>query len=304
MLSIWGNSSTDIWVVGDNENLSANIFHYDGARWSPFPAISGRPYRVSYASVFGFSANNVYAVGLRGYYNPRPGVLYEDSSFIAHFNGTSWNVESVPPGRGLLRVWGSSPNNIWAAGDYGTLLHFDGQAWTKVPFDSLQSIGPIFGTGSGNTFCISSLYDFATNPDTAYYYFNEYAGNQWYRRTTMAVTNDLTAYGFGHYGLWGTSPNRLYSFGNKLYMWNGLNWEFMFGDSYILYDMRGSSDTNIFLVGDHGMIYHFDGIHWTQLKEYRSTIVTFVSVVVFESEVFILANYGNRSYVVHGRLMQ
>lgn len=302
MSSLWGSSAQDLWAVGDNVNLSANIYHYDGTHWESFPAISAMPYRISYRSVTGFSKTDVYAIGRREYFNPRPGVNYEDSSLIVHFDGIRWSVMHVPPGRGLLTIWGKTPADIWAGGDFGTLFHYDGTAWIKQYFDSTQSIMALFGFGSGELYSLSTFYDVFNNPDTAYGFFNEYLSGTWIPRNLMKVTNVLYSFGFGDRGMWGASPNSLYSFGPKLYKRVSGSWEFVFGESHLFNDMRGTSGDNMFLVGDHGVMYHYDGATWRSIQEYRGTIVRLVSVMPFDRQVYVLANYSNQSYVLHGQL--
>ena len=33
----------------------------------------------------------------------------------------------------LRRLWGLAPDDVWAVGDHGLVVHFDGRAWRKVP---------------------------------------------------------------------------------------------------------------------------------------------------------------------------
>ncbi|MFO0580102.1 MAG: hypothetical protein U1A78_39515 [Polyangia bacterium] len=37
----------------------------------------------------------------------------------------------LPQGNHLRKVWGTAANNLWAIGDLGTILHWDGTAWTQ-----------------------------------------------------------------------------------------------------------------------------------------------------------------------------
>ncbi len=46
--------------------------------------------------------------------------------------GFCWE-HPTPQGNYLRRVWGFSKNDIWAVGDLGTILHYDGKAWTSMP---------------------------------------------------------------------------------------------------------------------------------------------------------------------------
>ena len=51
---------------------------------------------------------------------------------ILHYDGKSWaNQESHVTHR-LNRIWGSSHNNIYVSGDYGTILHYNGTEWKNV----------------------------------------------------------------------------------------------------------------------------------------------------------------------------
>lgn len=47
-------------------------------------------------------------------------------------SGWCWE-HPTPSGRLLYAIWGSSPKDVWAAGHFGTLLHFDGRFWSPVP---------------------------------------------------------------------------------------------------------------------------------------------------------------------------
>jgi len=54
---------------------------------------------------------------------------------ICHWNGSAWSIVAPPvdaEGRMLFKVWGSQANDVWACGQGGTLLHYDGAAWTSV----------------------------------------------------------------------------------------------------------------------------------------------------------------------------
>ncbi|AKU94962.1 Type IV fimbrial biogenesis protein PilY1 [Labilithrix luteola] len=57
----------------------------------------------------------------------------------------------------LLDVWGSSAQDVWAVGSGGTVIHWDGAAWTRVPIpwkDTLRSVG---GSGVSDVWIVSSL---------------------------------------------------------------------------------------------------------------------------------------------------
>ncbi|MFL5356371.1 hypothetical protein [Archangium sp.] len=53
---------------------------------------------------------------------------------LLHWNGTEWSrVDVVLPTKTISTLWGSGPDDVWAGGDFNFLLHWDGQAWTRWP---------------------------------------------------------------------------------------------------------------------------------------------------------------------------
>src|SRR5882724_7090372 len=51
------------------------------------------------------------------------------------FDGTAWKAFPSPAGSGAFgAVWGSSASDVWAVGDAGTIEHFDGSAWASSAF--------------------------------------------------------------------------------------------------------------------------------------------------------------------------
>ena len=55
-----------------------------------------------------------------------------DNGTILHYNGTSWSSVARVTGEHLNGVWGTSSSNIWAVGLGGTILHYDGTIWSSV----------------------------------------------------------------------------------------------------------------------------------------------------------------------------
>jgi hypothetical protein len=70
---------------------------------------------------------------------------------ILHYDGQSW--QSVVLKTGFLEgVWRSGPNDVFAVGIDGTLLHYDGISWLKLNArDSAHFLGM---WGKGSTFYV------------------------------------------------------------------------------------------------------------------------------------------------------
>jgi len=67
MRDIWGSSANDVYVVGHNDQAFGKMWHYDGSRWEPvrLHILEGGPLPNigSLSAIYGFSANDIWAVG-------------------------------------------------------------------------------------------------------------------------------------------------------------------------------------------------------------------------------------------------
>ena len=116
--AIWGNSPTDIWVVGE----APAALHWDGQAWNEMPFGVSRPGTLY--GVWASGPRDVFAVG--------------DGGAVLHFDGGSWSRMTVPTDRQLVAVTGRGPGDVYALAQSTSdreapqLLHYDGRAWTAA----------------------------------------------------------------------------------------------------------------------------------------------------------------------------
>ncbi|MFN0197604.1 MAG: hypothetical protein ACKVT0_12745 [Planctomycetaceae bacterium] len=170
VLSVSGTSADDVYVVGtDAEDGSGSLLlNYDGSAWrrintgttgnlwwiSAVPIdgdfyLTGEnglilrfdpeaqtfeqfetPGDQTIFGIWGFSQNDIWAVG----------GLLSDQQFggtIWHYDGNAWSVvdlsEQFPEGYAtVFKIWGRSPNELYAVGAAGLVLQYDGTTWTLV----------------------------------------------------------------------------------------------------------------------------------------------------------------------------
>lgn len=51
--------------------------------------------------------------------------LVANAGVIARWDGTAWTLATNGTGVNLYGVWGTDVNNVWAVGDFGTILKGD-----------------------------------------------------------------------------------------------------------------------------------------------------------------------------------
>jgi len=70
---------------------------------------------------------------------------------ILHFDGSEWHPQVTGTSSTLNAIFGLAPNDIWAVGDDGTALHFDGNAWSPVGAGGYQgSFQAVWAAAAGD----------------------------------------------------------------------------------------------------------------------------------------------------------
>ena len=67
-----------------------------------------------------------------------------DAGTILHFNETHWELHDTGTDSDLNAIGGTSPDDIWSAGADGTLLHWDGSRWNPMPSDTSLDLKGLF----------------------------------------------------------------------------------------------------------------------------------------------------------------
>ena len=69
-----------------------------------------------------------------------------------------WHWDNpLPRGNALNAVWGAGPADVFAVGDYGTILHYDGTAWKKMTSGTTNRLWGVWGSSSQDVFAVGDL---------------------------------------------------------------------------------------------------------------------------------------------------
>lgn len=153
LTAISGSSASDLWAVGyyiNNQGYARTLIeHWDSAQWSIVVSPNVGSYDNVLWNIQALTSNDAWAVGYSDGYP-------SSSTLIEHWNGVQWSVVPSPNpaqsvGPVLYGISGTSFNDVWAVGDYGstdgshntiTLVeHWDGTQWTIVPSPNLGGLG-------------------------------------------------------------------------------------------------------------------------------------------------------------------
>jgi len=113
--AVAARGARDAWVVGSapggDSVTRAMTWHWDGAAWRAVPVPDGSGLASDLSAVSARTATDVWAVGGRGAFPPRPLVLHGD--------GTAWTPRPLPdlPGEAILSgVVAQGPADVWIVG--------------------------------------------------------------------------------------------------------------------------------------------------------------------------------------------
>jgi len=232
---VWGSSASDVWVAG-REGVS----HWNGSAWS---------------EAYGLFAEEAYAVHGTG-----PGDIWvgTEKGFL-HYDGRAWTRhESGSATKGL---WAVSSNDIWAVGNSGSSLHWDGSKWARqTGFGPVPRLGAMWATSDDDVWFLGA---------SALRYHHGYVENfgkltdlQWYDKTS--------AWGSAANDIWYTTPR------STMFHWDGTAWSSMPlplpTSNMAIRAVWGSGPANVYAVTaardpfrpSNAYVVRWDGTKWAE----------------------------------------
>jgi hypothetical protein len=265
-------NDSDIWAVGTiNEATDSmyNAVHWNGKEWNSFEVpyyYQGQPLYHPVTSVFALSANSVWFAG----------------NGVELWNGSSFSnqdeVNTVWGNYEMEEIWMSPDGNIFIVGDGGSIVHYSNGVWTKMESGTITDLRDVWGSPDG-----SEVWACGRSNDNSQSVLLKYDGTQW--RTVWTRQGGVTApYGDIVTSLWG-----------EKHLFTATNYGIYIQDitgadtarqvlavNHFPYRIRGSAENNVAVVGDDGMIWHYNGSTWKLLNEVGSGVPLY-SVAVSEN---------------------
>ncbi len=130
--SIWGNSATDIWATGYNPTTAESaLVHFDGSGWTNIDPRTLNPS----IGVGGHSLDCIWTCDSAGHkFTIASGTLAfreTDNNPWRSDSGLIPNKLSDHSFIGLASLRGNTANDIFAAGDGGLIVHWNGRSWYR-----------------------------------------------------------------------------------------------------------------------------------------------------------------------------
>ncbi len=207
-----------------------------------------------------------------------------DKGTVIHFDGASWTTQNIPTTNKLFALWGSIWSNIFAVGEKGTILRYDGLEWSSMTSSTNSDLTGVWGSSATDVFAVGN--------DGIILHFD---GTSW-SSMTSGVTVDL-------HGVWAAASNNVYAVGAQgtILYFNGAAWQTMAsGTTVQLKSVHGTSDGSIYAVGDSGTILAYNGSLWSTVftgsKTYNAVWVLSETYAVAVGNAGRIAQYNGSSW--------
>ena len=227
LYTVYGFASDDLYAAGD----CGMMYHFNGTDWKEMLT----PEFSTIDSMWGTDASNIYAVG--------GGVL--------HYNGKFWEVADTGPIEQLYDIWGTATDNIYVVGRAGAFIRYNGESWKKIVTNTAYTLTGIWGSGP------EDIYITARSADT------DGTGAILHYNGTSVTSTTIPGESFSD--IWGTAPDNIYVLGtNGIFHFNGTSWQQEYHDkSQQFTEITGTDKDNIYAIAyNSGTVLHYNGTKW------------------------------------------
>ncbi|MFW5740792.1 MAG: hypothetical protein ACOC1F_10555 [Myxococcota bacterium] len=242
--AMWGTAADDMFLIGsemvghlDVLVPAGRIAHWDGAEWTEVWREEYRDIR----GIWGTASDDVFAVG----------GLDPMESLVLHFDGQTWTEMPMPAHQAKLdTVFGFAPDDVYAAGLAGIIMHYDGASW-KVLFEAPSEWG-----------CVSDIW--GPSPDSVY--FAAIEGLWRWDGTSMMRLFHWGPQSIDHNAMAASGADNIFTVGYRgsITHWDGTDWTVMeSGTAGALYGIWTTGPDNAYAAGMDETVLHYDGQSWT-----------------------------------------
>nr|MBC8175452.1 hypothetical protein [Candidatus Neomarinimicrobiota bacterium] len=244
------------------------------------------------------------------------------SGSIYHWDGNETRLEwlrDIGTGETVEKIWASSQSNIFFVGNEGTIVHYDGVNFEYMESGTDIKLTDIWGvedqeSGEIRVWACGYSSNDGSSVILAYY------ENQWYtiyERYSGGGNSlsDETVYSPMAGTLWAWEDSDLLWFGGGFGMfaldsalspssYEEINIYQEAGYFAYPWRVRGNTPNDLFIVGEYGSVFHYNGINWKWYEDLYQDQSRFRSIAIQSDFAVIVgidyAPFLDKAYVVRG----
>jgi hypothetical protein len=216
------------------------------------------------------------------------GVTKPAPSRVCSVDGFCWELPT-PQGETLRAVWAAAPDELWAVGDGGVALHYDGTQFRAEHLGLKQNLLAIHGSSASDVWAVGQ--------GSSVLHFD---GHAWDTQDLSALVDASGgAKTDALYGVFAAAPDAVWAVGYSgvaplIIHFDGHAWSNQslgLQTDQVLRAVWGVSRDHVWAVGDGGVVRSFDGTQWNVDKSATSAALTSVHALV-EHDVWAVGANG------------
>ena len=271
--------ANNIWAVGEiylNDSLGQAdpepyaVAHWDGTDWEPMKVYyhdygTTQKFAGKLKTIFSFGADSIYVCSSANLLKWENGDWIEKAFFMI----------TVPFNGQVNKMWGTSGNNLYFAGNNGAIYHFTGQNWQQISSGTELALIDIYSK-DGN-----EIYAAGINVSEVKGVVLKGAGNQFSVMINSEIIDESELFDklYGDLAsVWVDELGTVYSGGNLLYRYKNNEWNYVTSlpENFIggnpgsyyrgaLSSIRGNASNDYIIAGERNTLKHFNGVSWAQI---------------------------------------
>lgn len=286
-------NENDIWAVGEiylNDSLGQPDPHaYNAAQWNgttweikriPFTGSCSAVIYPPIRSIFVFSNDDMW---------------FARGGSLVHYDGNSYfndcGMNSFLTGS-INKIWGSSSNDLYIAGDEGNIAHYNGTSWQKIESGTNLNINDIWGIidKDGNNFILCSAYNFGSGGEKK---LLSISNNNVIGEIPWVENREL-------YTVWFNTGDKIYAGGEGLFYRTNNEWKEETLPALFKFRVRGEELNDILIAGGFGFAAHYNGSSWKTFEEVSLAAGNYKGLAVKSNTVVLSGNGGSKAVITIG----
>ncbi len=225
---IAASAPDDIWAAG----REGALVHWNGSQWQPRPSNTNAELK----GLFVDSAKNAWMVGRDG--------------FTGRWGFQAGQIQPITSSTNndLYAIWGAAEDQLWAVGQAGTLLEWNGSQWSSL----IDLPGNLF------------IDIWGSDPDDIW----AVGDREFYHKSGGVWQDQSPDFSGLVYSIHGSSPANVWAVGidGFSWHWNGSVWSMEFEKSGSdLNDVFVLNQNQLWAVGDRGAIFIHENDNWESM---------------------------------------
>ncbi len=261
----------NIWVVGEiflndslgqSDPIAYNAIHWDGQEWElkriPFTGSCSAVIYPPIRAIFAFSESNIW---------------YARGGSLVHFDGDDYfndcGMNSFLTGS-INKIWGTSSSNLYIVGNNGNIAWYNGSVWTKIESGTNIDLLDVWGSPDG-----SVIWSCGYNQDYANTVLLKSENGNWsniFEGSPFTINNNNNVGLLG--SCWTNNNLNTHLVNSEAVLRQRSSAELFLEKitddlSDLTFSIRGNANNDIIVVGQDGLVGHFNGITLLEFEELK-----------------------------------